>query len=49
MRGAIKTTDGGAEIWGGARMGSDGLLHNTFLPPSEYTSSESNAIRKSGM
>jgi hypothetical protein len=27
-------------------MGSDGLLHNTFLPPSEYTSSERNAIRK---
>jgi hypothetical protein len=49
MRGGFGTTDGGVKAWGGARMGSDGLLHNTFLPPSEYTSSESNAIRKSGM
>ncbi len=46
MRGGIGTTDGGVKILGGARMGSDGLLHNTFLPPSAYYGSRRNAIGK---
>jgi hypothetical protein len=46
MRGGIETTDCGVNAWSGARMGSDGLLHNTFLPCKAYTSSGWNAIGK---